>query len=149
MNAPTRTAANPLARLATTSPPMLGLLAGIAGRVAGAGALTFVALDESYDRTQAFAVAATVLTLASLIPLPRVKEYLPWLGASTTFFAGALLFNVSSGPLALACGAIAAVAASLHAGSTGRSVLRGVLTFFAGFGGVLAGVAVVVATVSG
>ncbi len=107
-----RSKQNPLERAALAFPLGTVTLVALVAKLAAVTLALFVAFAESYDETQVFAVAIAVVGVASLAPL-RTKAGGAFIvfGAAMLLYAGALLFNVSVGPLLLFAGGVAALAA--------------------------------------
>lgn len=141
---------NPLERAALAFPlGAITLVALVAKLVAVAFAL-FVAFDESYDETQVFAVAIAVVGVVSLAPVrTRAGGALAVFGAAMLLYAGALLFNVSVGPLLMLVGAVATLAALAGNHQRHGTGLLPVATLLVAMGAITALVLAIVFAVGG
>ena len=150
MNTRSETKANPLAQAAEVVPDGAGYALSIAARLAGALASLYIAIDQSYDRTQALAAGAAVIALLKLVPLPPTASvWLSSLGAGVLFFGGSLLLGYEAGVVMLAAGAIGALAGLLQSHRGGNQLVAAVSAFFMGSGITAAGVALILFTIEG
>ena len=144
---------NPLSRIALESPPWLAVALSIGGRIAGAALAVYIAQDQSYDRTQVFAIGLAILaalSLAGMLQLPLgLGGFVPALAAGTLFFAGAVLLDQAAGVLMLIAGAAAFAGVLMANHRDGADPGRGIGAFFFGLGVVFALVWIVKFTVEG
>ena len=141
---------NPLARAAEAVPDGAGHALSIGARVIGALASLSIAIDQSYDRTQALAAGAAMIALLSLVPLPSTgRVWFSSLGAGGLFFGGSLLLGYEAGVAMLAAGAIGALAGLLQSHRDGSQLAAAVSAFFMGSGITAAGVALIILTIEG
>ena len=112
----TAPAADPIARVAVSSPAWLGRALTVAGRLAGAAFAVLFALEsESYERTVGLTAAVAAITLVTLVPVGgRLLSRLQWLAAGLLVFSGALLVYHHRGWLMIAAGAVTVVGAALE-----------------------------------
>ena len=150
MSTRSETNANPLARAAEAVPDGAGYALSIGARVAGAVASLYIAIDQSYDRTEALAAGAAVIALLTLVPLsPSASAWFSSLGAGVLFFGGSLLLSYEAGVVMLAAGAIGALAGLLQSHRSGNQPVAAVSAFFMGSAVTAAGVAVIILTIEG
>ncbi len=141
---------NPLARTAQALPDGFAAAVSIGARLLGAVAAIYIAIDQSYDRTQLLAAGVAVISLASLAPIGgRARGWLSGFGASVVFFAGALLWNLEAGMLMVAAGAVAAIGSLADDYRSGRPIADGISAFFVGSGAIALAVAVILFAVEG
>lgn len=150
MSTRSETNANPLAQAVEGVPDGAGYALSIGARVAGALASLYIAIDQSYDRTQALAAGAAVIALISLVPLPSAaRAWFSSLGAGVLFFGGSLLLGYEAGVVMLAAGAIGALAGLLQSHRGESQLVAAVSAFFMGSGITAAGVALILFTIEG
>jgi hypothetical protein len=141
---------NPLARIADAVPSRVAEATSIAARAIGAAAAAYIAFDQSYDPTQAFAAGVIAVALASLIPVPA-----PWrmalaaFGAGVLFFGGALLLHEAAGVVMLVAGTVAAAATFVVGHRREDAVGLPVAAFFVAAGATIGWVAVILFMVEG
>jgi len=142
--------ANPLAQAADAVPASAAYTLSICARVAGALAALYIAIDQSYDRTQILAAGAAVIVVLSLAPLPpATRAWFSSLGAAVLFFGGSLLLSYEAGIVMLTAGAIGALAGLLHSHRSGNQLVAAVSAFFIGSGITAAGVALIIFAIEG
>lgn len=150
MSARSETNANPLTQAAEAVPDHVGYALSICARVAGAFASLYIAIDQSYDRTEALAAGAAVIALLSLMPLSApARSWFSSLGAGVLFFGGSLLLGYEAGVVMLAAGAIGALAELLQSLRTGKQPVTPLSAFFMGSGVIAAGVALILLAIEG
>ena len=121
-------AATPLERLANAAPSGVVPIIAVAASLAATAIAAFIAVNQSYDETQVFAACVAIVGLLTALP-GRGAMLRAWnvFGAAMLTFAGALLFNVSIGPLLLLAGAVALscelIANQKRGGSIGQAVI--------------------------
>lgn len=143
-------AANPLSRVALAVPEGLGLGLSLAGRGTGVALALYIAVDQSYNRTEVLAIGVAVVALATLAASLATKSaWFPALGGSALFFVGALLWSVDAGIAMLVTGTLAAIGTVLHTHRAGLPLDAPVSAFFVGFGLTSAGVVVLLLLVRG
>ncbi|HET7738117.1 MAG TPA: hypothetical protein VFK32_06040 [Tepidiformaceae bacterium] len=135
MNRKAMTGQNPLARVTASLPNEAIRAIALGAVVVGAGALLAIAVDQSYDRTQVFAIVVAAVVLATLL-IRRLPG--DWFGAGMLFFAGASLSGMGLGVAALLSGVVAVCAAASGDSRAGRALDGGVLAFFVAAGAVVA-----------
>jgi hypothetical protein len=141
---------NPLARIADAVP--LGVADGtsIAARAIGAAAALYIAFDQSYDPTQAFAAGVIAVALASLIPVPAPwRTALAAFGAGVLFFGGALLLHEAAGVVMLVAGTVAAAATLVVGHRREDAVGPPIAAFFVAAGATIGWVAFILFMVEG
>ncbi len=153
MKAPAHTeASNPLSRVALEAPAWLGPAISIGARVIGAALALYIAQDQSYDRTQVFAIGLAVVVALSLLPMPRgIGAFAPALAAGALFFGGATLAGETpaAGIAMLIAGAVATCGALIANRRAGAALAAGVAGFFIGLGLDIVGVVAIALTVEG
>ena len=145
-------ASNPLSRIALEAPGALGPAISIGARVVGSALALYIAQDQSYDRTQVFAIGIAVAALISLVPLPRaIAVFVPALAAGALFFGGAALAGETpaAGIAMLIAGAAAMCGALIVNQRAGASPAAGLASFFIGLGVDVAGVVAIALIVEG
>lgn len=141
---------NPLERAAVAFSLGTVMAVAVVARLAAVALALFVAFDESYDETQVFAVAIAVVGLATAAPLrSRTGGALAVFGAAMLLYAGALLFNVSVGPLLLLAGGVATLAALAENHQRHATGLLPVAALLVAMGAITALVLVIVFAVGG
>jgi hypothetical protein len=144
------TGANPLAQLAGTVPPGVAAFASIVLRLAGAGAALYVAMDQSYDPTQALTIGIITVVVASLAPVAGSwRARLAAFGAGAIFFGGAVLLRQPAGALMLAAGGIAGCASMIQAYHRGERIDGAVAAFFVAAAAALGGIVTIIFTIDG
>ena len=141
---------NPLETFAAAVPAPLALALSVGGRVTGAALAIAIALNESYDPTQAFAGLLAVAALLSVLgQATSLRHWLAGIGAGALFFGGSMLWSVDAGMAVLAAGTVACIGSLIAARHDDEAVIAPLLSFFAG-GFVMAGtVVLVILTVEG
>lgn len=135
MNGGAMTGRNPLARLTEVLSGEALRAISVGARGAGAAILLAIAFDQSYDRTQVFAIVVAAVVLATLLMRGLPGD---WFGAGTLFFAGASLSGMGLGVAALLSGVVGVCAAASGDSRAGRALEGGVLAFFVAAGAVVA-----------
>ncbi|MEO6397209.1 MAG: hypothetical protein ABIP13_01960 [Tepidiformaceae bacterium] len=151
MNAsPIPRAANPLERLANAAPSGLVPVVAVAAKLAAAAIAASIAVNQSYDETQVFAACVAVVGLLTALP-GRGTMLRAWnvFGAAMLTFAGALLFNVSIGPLLLLAGAVALSCELMANHQRGGSIWRAVIAIAVAMPAITALVLAIVFVVGG
>ena len=145
-------ASNPLSRIALEAPAALGPAISIGARVIGAALALYIAQDQSYDRTQAFAAGLVVIAALSIVPMPRgIGGFAPALAAGALFFGGAALARETpaAGVTILIAGATAACGALIANHRSGATPVAALIGFFAALPALIAAVALIALTVEG
>lgn len=141
---------NPLSRIALEAPAAVGPVISIVARVIGAALVLYIATDQSYDRTQVFAVGLAVVALLSIVPMPDgIGGFVSALAAGALFFGGALLWDQAAGVAMLVAGAVAWIGTLIANHRVGLEPGRGIGGFFFGLRLAVAGVAAILFTVEG
>jgi len=146
------TVPSPLARVADATPPWLGPALSLGGRAAGAALAISIAGNETYDRTQIYAVGVALLAVASLLIVRA-----PWLllplaegaAAGVLFFSGAMLWSLTAGMLMSVAGVAALAGTLLKQRRAGHDPLPALVGFFGALGLSIAWVIVVALAVEG
>ena len=145
-------ASNPLARIALEAPAALGPAASIGARAVGAALALYIAQDQSYDRTQVFAIGLAVAALLSIVPLPGpIGGFAAAVGAGALFFGGAALAGEApaAGVVMLVAGAAAAGGALMAVRRAEQTPLAALIGFFAALPLLIAAVALIALAVEG
>ncbi len=122
---------NPIARFAESVPALRAHGVARGARLLAVITALFIAVTQSYDGTQVFALALAVVLLATVAPAPpRVAQFIRSIGGGIAFFAGAILLSQGAGILLLLLGLLATLAQGIAGYHAGRlsSVVAG---FFA------------------
>jgi hypothetical protein len=145
-------ASSPLARAAHAVPPSGARALSVGGRLVGALFALYVAMDQSYDRTQVVCFVVAAATVLSIVPLSGNSGAIAAAcGAGLLFFAGAAL--AAEAPLAgaamLASGAAAVCGTLVASFRDGRHVFWALAGFFAAMPLLVGGVALIALVVEG
>ena len=143
-------AANPLSRAALATQDGLDLVLSVAGRLVGAALAIYIAVDQTYNRTEVLAIGVAVVVLVTFaIGAVTKSAWFPSLGASVLFFGGALLWFDTAGEAMVVAGPVAAVGSLIHTHRVGGRVDAPVSAFFVGCGLTTIGVLALLLAVKG